>query len=375
MPFRTFLVQVFCLFFAQTAWGQTSLPPMALAARSWILFDASTTQVLREYHADQRINADIFGRLLLAYITFDALHRGQLQPGQILPMPAPVAAARPSSAIPLGKQLSVQEALQALLLPGGTRAARGIAAALAGPEPAIYRRFDREAQRIGLEHTQFRNLGTQDAVGHYTTARDLTLLAARLQRDFPEQSQALFQRTDLVINGQHWPNPNHLLWLDPTVDGLIGSDAGWVASATRGSRHLIAIVLDDASPERIPQECLQLLNSGFQDFETVRLYTAGQNIRPLEVRYGRLNYVKTGFLQDFSLALAQGNTDDLQLSLSTRNPLQAPVRKGDVLGTLTITQDLRLIGTYPISALEDVPATNWLGRRWDDLKNWLRQEK
>lgn len=372
MFFRMLFIPLICLLSAGTAWSQTSLPPMTLAARSWILYDSSTAQILRAHRADDQVNADIFGRLLLAYMAFDALHRNQLQPAQMLSIPHPPA--RPS-AVPVGRQLPVREALQALMLPGGTRPALGLAQALAGPEE-IYGRFDRETQRIGLRHTQFRNLGGQnDVAGHYTTARDLIHLSDRLQHDFPEQTRTLFQRRDLVINGQHWPNPNHLLWLDPTVDGMIGSDAGWIVSATRGSRHLIAVVLGDSDPERTPQECLQLLNSGFQDFEAVRLYTGSQNIRALEVRYGSLNYVKTGFLQDFSVALAQGNADDLKLSLSSRNPIHAPVRKGDAVGTLTITQNGHLIGIYPISALEDVPATNWLGRRWDDLKHWLRQEK
>lgn len=348
--------------------AQTPSGP-ALNAQAWMLYDISTTQVLAEQNADRRIDPGALSRLMLSYITFTALRDHTLDENQLLSAPPADLRAAPRL-FPPGGRLTVGEAIQALLLAEPNDATRALVNAVAGNEAACYALMDQEAQRLGLSGSQFHSLGTP-ASGHYSTVRDLVRLATYLQRDFPERNE-LYRRKEFRIGGQPLLNPNHLLWLDPSVEGILAGDTAIAATATRGPRRLLAVVTGNTGRVALAQEAQRLLNSGFQDFDTVRVYAGGEMVDRLEVRRGRLHMVKVGFLRDLHVAVTRGRADDLHAQLASRRPLLAPLRRGDTVGSVTVSLDGRALGTYPLVALEEIPAANWFQRQWDSLMLWLK---
>ncbi|MBL8490109.1 MAG: D-alanyl-D-alanine carboxypeptidase, partial [Rhodocyclaceae bacterium] len=246
------------------------------------------------------------------------------------------------------------------------------AEAAAGSEQAFVERLNREAQRLGLKNTRFMNVTGLPDPQHYSTARDLGLLARAVIRDFPE-FYPLYSTREYTYNRITQPNRNRLLWLDPTVDGVKTGhteSAGYclISSAKRGPRRLVSVVLGTASDAVRAQESLKLLNFGFQAYDAVKLYDKGQAVSTLRVYKGQANAVKAGFDEDFVLSLGKGAAARLRVQLVTQQPLMAPVRKGQVVGTLKVLADEKPIGEYPVPALEDVPLAGVFGRAWDSLR-------
>jgi D-alanyl-D-alanine carboxypeptidase (penicillin-binding protein 5/6) len=150
--------------------------------------------------------------------------------------------------------------------------------------------MNKEGQRLGLKNSSFANSSGWPDPKHYATARDLVLLATAVIRDFPEY-YGLYATKEYRYNGITQPNRNRLLWIDPTVDGVKTGHteaAGYclIASAKRGPRRLVSVVLGTTSDSMRAQESLKLLNYGFQFYDAVRLYEKGQSISALKVWKG-----------------------------------------------------------------------------------------
>ncbi len=137
-----------------------------------------------------------------------------------------------------------------------------------------------EAARLGLPNTRFTNATGLSHPQHYSTAADLARLAAALIRDFPDNYK-LYSLREYRYNNITQPNRNRLLWIDPYVDGVKTGHtdaAGWclIASAKRGERRLLAVVLGAASDGARTTEAQKLLNYGFQAFDTGPAVSVGQ---------------------------------------------------------------------------------------------------
>jgi len=241
-------------------------------------------------------------------------------------------------------------------------------------------RMNLEAQRLGLTKTHYVNTTGLPDAQHYSTARDLARLAQAIIRDFPEY-YPIYSKKEYSYNRITQPNRNRLLWLDPTVDGVKTGHteaAGYclISSSKRGPRRLISVLLGADSDALRAQESQRLLNHGFQNFDAVRLYEKAQVLSQLKVFKGRQGTVKAGFLDDFVLSLPKGVADKMKVQLVSMQPLLAPVRQGQKVGTLKLSVDqggeTRPWGEYPVVALEDVPVAGVFGRAWDTLMLWFQ---
>ena len=190
-------------------------------------------------------------------------------------------------------------------------------------------------------------------------------------RDFPE-FYSLYSLKEYSYNGIKQPNRNRLLYMDATVDGMKTghtSTAGYclVSTAQRGPRRLISVVLGAASDTVRAQESLKLLNFGFQFYDTVKLYAADEALSQFRVWKGEKNEVAVGFTRDFLLSLQTDDAQKVQVTLESRQPLIAPLEKGQEVGTLKLSIADKPIGDYPVVALEDVPVAGFFGRLWDAI--------
>ena len=244
-------------------------------------------------------------------------------------------------------------------------------------EEAFAGLMNREAARLGMKNTKFMNSSGLPDPQHYSTARDLHVLAAALIRDFPAQYGQYYSQKEFRYNNITQPNRNRLLWLDPTVDGVktgFTEAAGYclIASSKRGARRLLSVLLGSTSESTRAQESQKLLNWGYQNFDGVQLYAPGEAVKSIEVWKGAEARVAAGFARGLVVTVPKGAAGKLQAELLTLPPVLAPVPKGQKVGVLRVALGNEPLGEYPVVALERVAAAGLLGRTWDTLRLWVK---
>lgn len=347
-------------------------PPPQIEARAWLLMDSASGLPLAEKNPDARVEPASLTKLMTAYIAFSAIKEGRLKPDQALPVSERAWRAEGSRMfLDPKKPARVDDLLKGMIVQSGNDACIVLAEAIAGSEESFAHLMNQMARKLGMTGTHYMNSTGLPHPQHMTTARDLARLASALIRDFPDY-YALYAMKEFAYNGITQPNRNRLLFMDPSVDGVKTGhtdSAGYclIASAKREQRRLLSVVLGAGSDGARAMESQKLLNYGFQFFETVKLYSANQPVSSLRIYKGKGSEVKAGFPADFHVTVPRGTAKAIQAQLITQQPLLAPVKRGQKLGTLRLSVDGKPVGDYPLLALEDVAVSGILGRGWDNI--------
>lgn len=365
------------LFVPLFALAQQNVPPPALAAKSWLLLEVGSGQVLTQQGADDRLEPASLTKLMTVYLTFAGLKQGTLKLDQKIAVSEKAWRTGGSKMfIRVGTEVAVEDLIKGVIVQSGNDACVALAEHLGGTEAGFADMMNREAKRLGMTASQFRNPSGLPDPEHYTTARDLGILASALVRDFPDEYKRYYSLREFRYNNITQPNRNRLLWLDPSVDGMKTGHtdaAGYclVSSALRGPRRLIAVVLGAASDNVRVQESLRLLNYGFQAWDAVQLYAANQPVSELRVWKGASATLKAGFTNDFILAVPKGLGSKVQANLISQQPLLAPIAQGQTVGTMKVTVDGKPYGDFPVLALEATAAAGVFGRMVDTVRLWF----
>jgi D-alanyl-D-alanine carboxypeptidase (penicillin-binding protein 5/6) len=276
------------------------------------------------------------------------------------------------------KPATVEELLNGLIVQSGNDASIILAEAVAGTEQAFAELMNREAQRLGMKNTEFRNATGLPDPQHYTTARDLALLATRVVSDHPDYFP-MYSKKEYTFNNIRQPNRNRLLFIDPTVDGLKTGHteaAGYclIATARRDQpgagfqRRLLSIVLGASSESVRAIESQKLLNWGFQNFDAVRVQAARQPSGNYQVWKGAADTVAGGLDADLVVTVPRGQADKVKGEVERLRPLVAPIGEGERIGTLRVKLDDQVIAERPLVALQAVAQAGWFGRSWDSIR-------
>jgi D-alanyl-D-alanine carboxypeptidase (penicillin-binding protein 5/6) len=352
-------------------------PAPALEARAWLLVDFHSGQPLASHNAAERVEPASLTKLMTAYLTFAALRSKTLQPEQAVPVSERARRTQGSRMfIEPHKPVKVDELVRGMIIQSGNDASIALAEAIAGSEEAFVESMNKQARQLGLTGTSFANSTGLPHPRHYSTAQDLAALAIAVIREFPE-FYPLYSTREYRYNSISQANRNRLLWMDPTVDGMktgLTEKAGHclIASARRGERRLVSVVLGARSDAARAGESQKLLNYGFQAYDTVRLYEKSQMVATLQVWKGSANNVKAGFMNDLYLSLPKGQAEKLEASVETQQPLLAPISPGQRVGTMKLVIDGRPLRELPVLALESVPLAGIFGRGWDALRLMFR---
>lgn len=347
-----------------------------IAAASWVLVDTLSGQTLGAANADERREPASLTKLMTAYVAFGALRSKTITPSQMVQVSQHAWKAEGSRMfIEPRKAVSVDELLHGVIIQSGNDASVAVAEVVAGSEDAFVAKMNEEAARLKLASTHFTNATGLSHPQHYSTAADMARLAAALIRDYPE-FYPLYSQKEFRYNNITQSNRNRLLWTDPYVDGVKTGHtdaAGWclIASAKRGDRRLVSVVLGAASDSARAAESQKLLNWGFQAFDTVSLYQSGKPVTTLRVWKGAKRDVNAGFVADRYLTLPKGKADKLALTLESREPLIAPVLSGQPVGVVKVALDGQAVAEFPMIALEEVPLANLFVRAVDTVKLWF----
>lgn len=367
---------------AQTSFAQ-AIPAPTIAAKSWLLLDSTSNQILASSEPDMRIEPASLVKLMTAYIAFSAIQEKRISLNQMVTVSTnawKVDAESSKMFIEPRVPVSVNDLLYGLIVQSGNDAAVALAETVAGTEDAFAVLMNREAERMGMKSTRFANSHGLPSPNNYSTARDLSILAEHLVNDHPEFYK-IYATKDFTYNKIKQSNRNRLLWLDPSVDGMKTGhtqQAGYclISTAKRPNgnheRRLISVVLGTTSDQSRAQESQKLLNWGFQNFDTVKLYSKDVAIATPSVWKGSQNSVKIGFTHDVYVTVPKGQGDKIKPLLSRKDPLVAPIDKNSQVGTIKVmSSENKVITELPVVALEQVAQAGLFGRALDSIRLWI----
>ena len=367
------------LFAAVNAPAAAQQQPVAptLAAKSWLLLESSSGQLLTTEKPDDRLEPASLTKLMTAYLTFSALHKKTLSLEQ--PIPVSEKAWRTGGSkmfIKVNTQVPVEDLIKGMIVQSGNDACIALAEAVAGSEENFAQLMNKEALRLGMKNSSFKNATGLPDPQHYTTARDLALLASALIRDFPEEYGKYYSMKEFRYNNITQPNRNRLLFIDPSVDGVKTGHtdaAGYclISSAKRNNRRLLSVVLGTKSDAARAAESQKLLNWGFLSYDSIQLASKDKPVDTLRVWKGATNAVKAGVTQDLAVAVPKGYAEKVTSQFVAQPRLIAPIAAGQVVGTLKVSIDGKPYGDYPVQALEAVAEAGFFGRLWDTIRLWF----
>lgn len=346
-----------------------------LAAKTWVLYDYSSNQILVDQDSHERIEPASLTKLMTAYLTFAAIKSEKIAlTDKVTPSVAAIRTQRSESRMFLehNKAVTIEDLLRGLIIESGNDAARVLAETVSASEAAFAEQMNKTAQRLNMQDTHFVNSTGLPDHQHYSSAYDLALLGAAIIRDFPE-FYPIYSQREFQYNNIKQFNRNRLLWQDPYVDGMKTGhteSAGYcqVSSARRGEHRLIGVVIGTTSEFSRAGESQRLLNHGFQDFEALALYGKDQPITSVQMWKGTEKKVKVGFHEGLTVTIPQGMRSQLKATIETPRPLLAPVSAGQRIGTLRFTLNGKPYLELPLLTLEAVPLANVFSRGMDSIR-------
>ena len=349
-------------------------PPPNLAVKAYLLKDFNSNYVIASQNSSMRIEPASLTKIMTAYLAFKALKNGHLSLTQTLPVSELAWKVEGSKMfIEPNKPVTVDELLHGTIIQSGNDSSIALAEGIAGTEPQFADMMNKEAARLGMKNTHYMNATGLPDAQHFTTADDLATLATALIRDFPDQYQRLYSVKEYTYNKITQPNRNRLLWADPNVDGMKTGHtetAGYclIASAKRDGTRRISVVLGAPTDSARASESQKLLNYGFQYFDSKLVYKQGQSINQLKVWKGTENQVASTVANDLFVTVPKGDYANVKAVMSSTQPLIAPIKKGQVIGSVKFTLNGKTIEERSLVAAKSVDGAGILGRAWDSIK-------
>jgi serine-type D-Ala-D-Ala carboxypeptidase (penicillin-binding protein 5/6) len=359
--------------------------PPEIAARQYLLLDLTSQQVLAERDADAQADPASLTKLMTAYLVFQAIKDRKFTLEQTLPVSERAWAERKGGGslmfIDTTMKPTVDELLRGMIVVSGNDASVALAEAVGGTLDQFVAMMNRQAQAWGLKNSQFRNVTGLTQAGHYSSARDMALIAGKVITDFPDFYRYYALR-EYSFNKIRQDNRNMLLGRDPAVDGMktgYTETAGYclVASARRalpgGERRLVSVVLGTASREARASESQKLLNWGWAAWDAVRLFEGGKPVATVPVWKGAQAEVGLGAPGALWVSVPRGEGAGMKTLLERTDPLVAPLARGQVVGAVRIvTAGGTEVRRVPLQVMEPVPLAGLFGRAWDAIRLWIR---
>ncbi|ADI30965.1 D-alanyl-D-alanine carboxypeptidase family protein [Methylotenera versatilis] len=379
-PFKnllcTFLLSTTALAISSVAQAESAqiAPPPNLAVKAYLLKDFNSNYVIASQNSSMRIEPASLTKIMTAYLAFKALKNGHLSLTQTLPVSELAWKVEGSKMfIEPNKPVTVDELLHGTIIQSGNDSSIALAEGIAGTEPQFADMMNKEAARLGMKNTHYMNATGLPDAQHFTTADDLATLAAALIRDFPDQYQRLYSVKEYTYNKITQPNRNRLLWADPNVDGMKTGHtetAGYclIASAKRDGTRRISVVLGAPTDSARASESQKLLNYGFQYFDSKLVYKQGQSINQLKVWKGTENQLASTVANDLFVTVPKGDYANVKAVMSSTQPLIAPIKKGQVIGSVKFILNGKTIEERSLVAVKSIDGAGILGRAWDSIK-------
>ncbi len=358
--------------------ANTIIPaPPQINAEGFILIDHATGHIIAEGNADIQLEPASLTKMMTSYIIGKEIQAGNISTSDKVEISENAWAKNfPDSSkmfIEVGTEVSVDLLNQGIIVTSGNDACVAMAEHIAGSESAFADLMNAHAEQLGMLGSNFQNSHGLSGTEHYTTPRDMATLANALITDVPEE-YAIYKQKSFTYNNIKQYNRNSLLWdKSLNVDGLKTghhSKAGYnlVTSATKGNMRLVTVVMGTKSAQARKIESKKLLNYGFRFFESITPYKAGESFATNRVWMGDRKEVDLGILADTAITIPRGQRKNLEANFKLDHKLQAPLAKGEVVGTVFLQLNGEDIAEYPLVTLQEINEGSMFSRLVDYVK-------
>jgi D-alanyl-D-alanine carboxypeptidase (penicillin-binding protein 5/6) len=338
----------------------TPAPPTLPGMTAYVLMDGSSGAILAEADPNLQVAPASLTKLMTAHLTFQALHHGQLKPDQMVPVSVAAWHAGGSRMfIDTTSQVTVDQLLHGLIIDSGNDAAVALAEQIAGSQDAFVQMMNKTAADLGLTNTNYTNVTGLPDPDLHTTAMDVAKLTRDILSAEPEILNISKEQSYSYdnITQASW---NPVLEHDSTVDGLktgLTKESGHCIDATaiRGGKRLIAVVMGGPTWHASTAAIESLLNYGEKFFTDTTLATAGSPLDVLKSNDLDSGQVTVGAGQTSVLTLPADAATRLTHTITYTADLSNGVTKGETLGSITYTLDGKTLATIPAIALADSP--------------------
>ena len=359
--------------------GQTAVAggTPVLAAKSWLLMDFDSGEVLASSNPDEALPPASLTKMMTSFLVEQALRSGKLKKDEMVSV-SQNAWCRGSSTescmyLPLNGQATVMDILRGIVVQSGNDASKAIAEHMAGSEEGFAKLMNAEAKRLGMTHTNFVNATGLPDPAHKSTARDLATLARAIIRDSAD-FYPIYAEREFTYNKIKQGNRNALLYTDPTVDGLKTGhteEAGYclVTSSKRNDMRLITVMLNTNSAKARADQTRTLLGWGFANFEKATPIQPNTAVANPKVRFGKADTVAAVLASPWPLTVPRGQK--VQTTVQIKPDLEAPVAKGAVIGKVVAESNGKPVGETQLVAQADVERAGFFLRLWQRVLGWF----
>ena len=349
------------------------MPPTLPQQAAYVLMDADTGAVIAAKAPDQLWPPASLTKLMTAYLTYQAVAHGSLKMDQSVPVSVSAWHTGGSRMfISPSMTVTVDQLLHGLIIDSGNDAAVALAQAVAGSRSGFVGLMNHEAKALGLKSTHYTNVDGLPNPDLRTTAMDVAKLSRDIVRTYPQFLKISVKKhfTFDKIRQRSW---NPVLFHDPTVDGLKTGrtkEAGHCIDATalRNGRRLIAVVLGGPSWTVSTHDIEALLDYGYQFYANAKVAVAGQPAGTLKAPLYRTTAVAVGPAHSITMTIPALAAKTLKTSVALDPPPAAGVRRGQTVGTITVSAGGKTLATVPAVALADDPPAGFVTRMMRKLK-------
>lgn len=342
---------------------------LAAQAKSAILIERDTGKVLYEKNSDQPLPPASMTKIMTMILIMEALDKGEITFKDKV-RASEYASSMGGSQIFLepGEEMTVNELLKGIAIGSGNDASMAMAEHLAGSEDKFVEMMNKKAKEIGLKHTKFQNPTGLPVDDHYSTAHDMAMMGKELLKyeDIINYTSKYEDYLREDTDKKFWlVNTNRLVKFYPGVDGLKTGFTGQAkycltATAKKGNMRVIAVVFGANTPKERNNEITKMLDYAFSQYTTTPLYKKDAPIKKVEVNKGEQKYVNAVTSEPLSVLAKKGTTaKDMKTEVKLDENLNAPVKKGDEIGTITIKKDGKVMSKSPLVAEEDVEIASY----------------
>jgi D-alanyl-D-alanine carboxypeptidase (penicillin-binding protein 5/6) len=346
--------------------------PPQLAAKSWLLMDAISGDIIVEHNIDKQLPPASLTKMMTSYLAAHEMVLGNVQETDLARISVKAWKTGGSKMfIREGTDVKAIDLLRGVIIQSGNDASVALSEFVAGSEDAFVDLMNQQAAIWGMDNTHYENVTGLPGKTHLTSARDLSVLAQHIINDHPDY-YGIYSEKEFTFNNIRQTNRNKLLWRDPSVDGLKTGhtdEAGFclVASAIKDDMRLIAVVLGARSENSRAQETQKLLTYGFRYFESHKLFTRLDVIKDSPLWMGINDSLSLGAASDVVVNIPRGQYEQLDVSVKIDKVIKAPIKKGQALGKISVVLDGKTLVETPLVALEDEEEAGFFKRIWDSI--------
>lgn len=357
--------------------GQAQAPtPPNIDAAAFILVDANSGQVLASKNPDQHRAPASLTKMMTSYILSAALDAKRVHLDDLVPVSE--AAWRTGGSkmfIKVNDKVPLRDLMQGMIVDSGNDACVALSEFVAGSQDSFVNLMNQQAGLLGMKNSHFMDVNGLPDPGHYSSARDLSILGRALVNDFPQDYQWYSQKW-FTYNNIRQPNRNRLLWSDSSVDGIKTGhtdDAGFclVASAKRNGMRLVSVVMGAPSDSSRASDSQQLLTYGFRFYTSHKLYPANKALTSARVWYGENDEITVGSDRDVYVTLLASEDAAVKTNIEMTKKLEAPIKKGQQVGKIIVTVNDKVLTEQPLVAMQDDPQGGIVRRMSDHVGKWF----